>query len=85
MEIITHPWYANRINQRVSCWISVTKKTWTQRGKTVSACRKSQAGIPGAWEVRNCFQVGESRRGAGWSPAAARIPRIVLSVATLDA
>ena len=34
---------------------------------------------PGAWEVRNSRQVGDARRGAGSSPAAARIRRIVPS------
>jgi hypothetical protein len=40
----------------------------------VSACRKSHARIPDAWEARNCRQVGDARRGEGVSPAAARIP-----------
>ena len=35
--------------------------------------------MPEAWEVRNCRQVGEARRGAGQSPAAARIRWMVLS------
>jgi hypothetical protein len=35
--------------------------------------------IPDAWVVRNCRQVGDARRGAGPSPAAARIRRIVPS------
>ena len=33
--------------------------------------------MPDAWLARNCRQVGDARRGAGPSPAAARIRRIV--------
>jgi hypothetical protein len=36
-----------------------------------------QCHSPAAWEVRNCRQVGEIRRGAGPSPTAARIRRMV--------
>ena len=35
--------------------------------------------MPRAWAVRNCRQVGDPRRGAGVSPASARIRRIVPS------
>jgi hypothetical protein len=59
--------------------ISIANKTYTRRRKTVPACRKSAARIPEAWEVRNCRQVGDARRGAGLSPAAARIRRMVPS------
>ena len=45
--------------------------------RLVAHCRKSHARIPDAWEARNCRQVGGARRGAGVSPAAARIRRIV--------
>ena len=58
-------------------WISITNKTYRRLRNTVSACRKSHARIPDAWEARNCRQVGDARRGAGMSPAAARIRRIV--------
>jgi hypothetical protein len=44
---------------------------------TVSTCRKSHARTPAAWEARNCRRVGDARRGAGVSPATARIRRIV--------
>ncbi|MGO9193222.1 MAG: hypothetical protein ACLP8X_32880 [Streptosporangiaceae bacterium] len=43
----------------------------------MSTCRKSQARIPDAWDVRNWCHVGDVRRGAGPSPALARIRRIV--------
>jgi hypothetical protein len=33
--------------------------------------------MPRAWAVRNCFQVGPERRGAGWIPAAGRICQTV--------
>ena len=49
---------------------------WAFRHR-VSACRKSHARIPDAWEARNCRQVGDARRGAGVNPAAARIRRMV--------
>ncbi len=58
-------------------WISITKNTYRRLRNTVSACRKSHARIPAAWEVRNCRQAGDARRGAGVSPAAARIRRMV--------
>jgi hypothetical protein len=51
--------------------------TYKRLRNTVSTCRKSQARIPAAWEARNCRQVGDARRGAGVSPAATRILRIV--------
>src|ERR1035438_10138464 len=63
--------------RRVS--ISITKKTCRRLRNTVSACTKSHGNIPDAWDVRNCRQVGDARRGAGLSPAAARIRRIVPS------
>ena len=58
-------------------WISITNKTYRRLGKTVSTCRKSHDKIPAAWEARNWRHVGDARRGAGVSPAAARIRRIV--------
>jgi hypothetical protein len=58
-------------------WISITNKTYSRLRSTVPACRKSNARIPDAWEAGNCCQVGDARRGAGVSPAAARIRRIV--------
>jgi hypothetical protein len=57
-------------------WISITNKTHKRLRNTVSTCRKSHAKIPDAWAARNCRQVGDARRGAGVSPAAARIRRI---------
>src|SRR6266571_2409754 len=42
----------------------------------VLTCRKSHARIPDACAARNCRQAGDARRGAGRSPAAARIRRI---------
>jgi hypothetical protein len=57
--------------------ISITNKTYRRLRNTVSTCRKSHARIPAAWEARSCRQVGDARRGAGVSPAAARIRRIV--------
>jgi predicted transposase YbfD/YdcC len=59
--------------------ISITKDTCRRPRNTVPACRKSHARIPDAWEVRNCRQVGDTRRGAGVRPASARIRRIVPS------
>jgi hypothetical protein len=71
--------------------VNLLSRSWTRnvklagrlprfmRRKIVSACRKSQARIPAAWEARKCCQVGQTRRGAGPSPAAARIRRIVPS------
>jgi hypothetical protein len=59
--------------------ISMTKKTYRRLRNTVSMCKKSHDRIPDAWEFRNCGQVGDVRRGAGFSPAAARIRRIVPS------
>jgi hypothetical protein len=35
----------------------------------VSTVKRSQARMPRAWAVRNCFQVGPVRRGAGSTPA----------------
>ena len=58
-------------------WISITKNTCKRLRNTVPACRKSHARISDAWEARNCRQVGDVRRGAGASPAAARIRRMV--------
>jgi hypothetical protein len=58
-------------------WISITNKTYRRFRNTVAACKKSHARIPGAWEAGNCRQAGDARRGAGLSPAAARIRRIV--------
>ena len=58
-------------------WISITKNTCMRLRNTVSTCRKSHARIPAAWEARNCRQVGDARHGAGVSPAAARIRRMV--------
>ena len=58
-------------------WNSITNKTYRRLRKTVSTCRKSHDRIPAAWEARNWRQVGDARRGAGVSPAAARIRRIV--------
>src|ERR1019366_2429602 len=63
--------------RRVS--ISITKKTYRRVRNTVSASRKSHDSISDACEVRNCRQVGDTRRGAGLRPAAARIRRIVPS------
>src|SRR5262245_7618790 len=60
-------------------WIPSTNKTYRRWSSTVSTCRKSQARIPDAWAARNCRQGGDARRGAGPSPAAARIRRIVPS------
>src|SRR5258708_2920957 len=48
--------------RRVS--ISMTKKTYRRFRKIVSTCRKSHAKIPEAWEIKNCRQVGDDRRGA---------------------
>ena len=45
----------------------------------MSTCRKSHARTPWAWAARNCRQVGDARRGAGFSRAALRILRIVPS------
>jgi hypothetical protein len=69
--------HARDVHARV--WISITNKTYTRRSSTVSTCRKSQAEMPEAWAVRNCREVGDARRVAGPSPAAARILRIVPS------
>ena len=63
--------------RRVS--ISITKKMYRRLRNTVSTCKKSHDRIPDAWEARNCRQLGDVRRGAGVSPAAARIRRIVPS------
>jgi len=57
--------------------ISITNRTYTRCSSTVSTCRKSQARMPDDWAFRNCRHVGDARRGAGPSPAAARIRRIV--------
>ena len=46
-------------------------------GGPTAASGKSHDRIPEAWETRNCRQVGDARRGAGVSPAATRIRRIV--------
>ena len=43
------------------------------------ATEAERARMPDAWAARNCRQVGDARRGAGRSPAAARIRRIVPS------
>jgi hypothetical protein len=58
-------------------WISITTSTYKRRNVTVSTCRKSHAKMPYACVIRNCRHVGDARRGAGPSPAAARIRRIV--------
>jgi hypothetical protein len=58
-------------------WISITNKTYRRFRNTVSTCKKPHARIPDAWEAKNCRQVGDAWRGAGLSPAAARIRRIV--------
>jgi len=50
-----------------------------RRSSTVSTWKKSQASSPDAWLRRNSRQVLLSRRGAGPSPAADRIRRIVPS------
>jgi len=42
---------------------------------------KSHARMPHAWAFRSCRHVGDARRGAGPSPAAARIRRIAPSLA----
>ncbi len=60
-------------------WISIAKNTYRRWRNTVSTCRRSHARIPDAWAARNCRQVGDARRGAGVSPAAARIRRMVRS------
>ena len=58
---------------------SITNSTYTRWSRAVLTCRTSQARMPCAWAVRNCRHVGDARRGAGPSPAAARIRRIVPS------
>jgi hypothetical protein len=58
-------------------WISIAKNTCRRLRNEVSAGRKSHARIPDAWAARNCRQAGEVRCGAGVSPAAARIRRMV--------
>jgi hypothetical protein len=55
-------------------WISITNKTYSRLRNTVSTCRKSHARSPGAWEARNCCQVGDARRGAGVSPGGSQDP-----------
>jgi hypothetical protein len=60
-------------------WISSTTSTYRRCSSTVSACKKSHARMPDAGAARNCRHVGDERRGAGPSPAAARIRRIVPS------
>ena len=55
----------------------MTAPSPARQHNTVSTCRKSQASIPDAWDVGNWRHVGEVRRGAGPSPALARIRRIV--------
>src|SRR3954463_8375729 len=45
--------------------------------RLVAHVKKSHARTPEAWAARNCLHVGDARRGAGPSPAAARIRRIV--------
>ena len=57
--------------------ISITKNTYRRLRNTVSTWKKSEARIPDAWEARNWRQVGDARRGAGVSPAAAMIRRMV--------
>ena len=60
-------------------WISKTNNTYTRWSSTVSTCKKSHARMPDAWAARSCRQAGAARRGAGPSPAAARIRRMVPS------
>ena len=58
-------------------WISIANKTYRRLKNTVPAYRKSHDRMADAWEASNCCQVGDARRGAGVSPAGARIRRIV--------
>jgi len=44
-----------------------------RRSSTVSTWTKPAARMPRAWAVRNCFQVGPDRRGAGSIPAPCKI------------
>ncbi len=44
-----------------------------RRTRSASTWTKSAARMPRAWAVRNCFQVGPVRRGAGPIPASCRI------------
>src|SRR5271169_873625 len=55
-------------------WISITNKTYRRLRNTVSACRKSHARIPDAWEARNCRQVGDARRRGGHEPGGGQDP-----------
>ena len=70
------------------CGLRVTPATWTRRvassmknststrrRRIVSTQKKSQASIPSAWARINSRQVGPSRRGAGFNPAARRTRR----------
>ena len=58
--------------RRVS--ISITKKMYRRLRNTVPACKKSHAGIPDAWEARNCCQVGDAPRGGGREPSRCQDP-----------
>jgi hypothetical protein len=44
---------------------------------------KSHARMPDAWAFRNCRHVGDARRGAGPSPAAARMTDVQVALARL--
>jgi hypothetical protein len=57
--------------------ISVTNKTYRRLRNAVSTWAEPQARSPAAWAARICCQVGDAHQGAGVSPAAARIRRIV--------
>ena len=56
-------------------WACSRGRSACQRQKP--SVRRMRARIPDAWTARNCRQAGDARRGAGPSPAAARIRRIV--------
>ncbi|SEG89493.1 hypothetical protein SAMN05444920_106459 [Nonomuraea solani] len=81
-------WACRRVQDLVGCvvtparcslWVPCSMKIsrYSALGSSVSTTRRSQAMIAWAWAVRNCRQVGPSRRGAGSMPAAYRISHTV--------
>lgn len=56
-----------------------TNSTYNRWSSSVSTQKKSVARMPCAWAVRNCRQLGPSRRGAGSTPARFKIDHTVLA------